>query len=66
MRIVDEFIQPILQDALSKFKAEKDAGKSAQPKDKEIEDDETLLDHLVRYTNGKCSCIGYVSAIKFD
>ena len=47
---VDEFIDPIVDEALRKkaasgFDAEKEQAR-------EIRDDETLLEHLVKYTDG--------------
>lgn len=62
MHVCHEFIDPILKEALSKKKASKEAGlipeKSA--KEREVLEGETLLDHLVNYTEGECfplSCI---------
>jgi hypothetical protein len=51
--IVDEFIDPILNEALAKNKAAKDA--SGEIKGiTSVRDDETLLDHLVNFTDGEC------------
>lgn len=66
MRVVDAFITPILQEALKKFKGERDSGKPVQSKDGEVEDDETLLDSLVRYTTGKSCHVENIGFRKFD
>ena len=50
MAKVDEFLDPILKEAVRKAQEEKAMGQD-QKKD-EIEDDETLLGHLVRFTSG--------------
>lgn len=49
MRVVDTFLEPILKEALRKTK-------DKEWLRKEIQDDETLLDHLVRFTSGE-SCV---------
>nr|BAL14711.1 cytochrome P450 [Phlebia brevispora] len=51
MRIVNAFLQPILEEALRKAKEEKASGKGVEKKDGVLEDDDTLLDYLVRYTS---------------
>lgn len=49
--VVNQFIDPILKDAIAKKQAEKQTGlKSAE---REVNEGETLLDHLVNYTEGK-------------
>ncbi len=50
MRIVDECLVPILEAAVKKHKEAKAAGLEDRPE--EISEDETLLDHLVKYTDG--------------
>ena len=50
MTVVDAFIEPILQDALRKKEERAKAGEDLD--DKESQDDETLLDHLVKQTSG--------------
>lgn len=50
MRIVDECLVPILETAVKKHKEAKAAGLEDRPE--EISEDETLLDHLVKYTDG--------------
>jgi len=50
MRVCHEFIDPILQEALSKKKAMKEAGLAPEKNDKEVVEGQTLLDHLVNYT----------------
>lgn len=47
MKVVNEFLEPILKDAIAKQQASQ--GLSNADKDAE---DETLLDHLVRQTTG--------------
>ncbi|KAH8106029.1 cytochrom P450 [Cristinia sonorae] len=49
MRIVDSFLNPILEGALEKWRKEKGAD-SWSSKDNEIADGDTFLDHLVRTT----------------
>lgn len=51
MRIVDEYLTPILEIAVAKHKEAKAMGLSRRPD--EIDDDETLLDNLVKYTEGE-------------
>lgn len=59
MKVVDAFIDPILHEAIKKKKA---LGEVKKPSEKEqIEEDETLLSHLIKYTDGKeaaSCCIG--------
>ncbi|KAI0774073.1 cytochrome P450 monooxygenase pc-3 [Fomes fomentarius] len=49
MAVVNAFIEPILQDALRKKEEREKAGLDLD--DKESQDDETLLDHLVKQTS---------------
>ena len=53
MHVCHKFIDPILQEALSKKKALKEAGLVPEKNDKETVEGETLLDHLVNYTEGE-------------
>lgn len=49
---MEDFIRPILQEALAK------KTKSAETRAEEaVEESETLLEHLVKLTDGKCACI---------
>lgn len=52
MRVVDAYLEPILKEAVRKAEAEKG---STHHESKESTDDEqeTLLDHLVKFTTGK-------------
>lgn len=50
MAIVDAFIEPILQDAIRKKEERAKAGLELD--DTKSQDDETLLDHLVKQTTG--------------
>ncbi|KAH8106028.1 cytochrome P450 [Cristinia sonorae] len=50
MEIVDSFLNPILEDALEKQRAEKKAGLWQDAKSDEVNDQDTFLDHLVRTT----------------
>lgn len=52
MRAVDEFLVPILQAAVTKHKAARALGLVQQPEDIQVTDEETLLDHLIQYTDG--------------
>ena len=53
MRVVDAYLRPILEEALAK-KARREGGEKRGPEEaEEIEDGETLLDHLVKYTSGE-------------
>lgn len=47
MGVINAFIDPILRDAIEKKKA------SAGAEKKEIDEADTLLDHLINYTDGK-------------
>jgi hypothetical protein len=49
---VNKFIDPILAEAIAKKRAIKGAS-DAQNAGREVKDGETLLDHLVNYTEGK-------------
>ncbi|KII93371.1 hypothetical protein PLICRDRAFT_694556 [Plicaturopsis crispa FD-325 SS-3] len=54
MKVVDSFIEPIVKDAISKKRAEGGAKYGgADAKAREVVDGETLLDHLVNYTEDK-------------
>lgn len=50
MRVVDEFLQPILEEAIAKNRAAK--AQMEATGEKGSEEDETLLDHLVKLTDG--------------
>ncbi len=53
LKAVDEFIDPIVEDALRKKSEEMGAGAEEENKRKEqVRDDETLLQHLVKFTDG--------------
>ena len=58
MRVVDAYLRPILEEALVK-KARRERGGKARLVEAadEIEDGETLLDHLVKYTSGEWLCL---------
>ncbi|KAH9919186.1 cytochrome P450 [Epithele typhae] len=51
LKAVDEFIDPIVDAAVRKQAAM--GGASAAAREKEIRDDETLLEHLVKYTDDR-------------
>ncbi|CCM02239.1 uncharacterized protein FIBRA_04320 [Fibroporia radiculosa] len=53
MRIVNEYLDPILEEALQKKEEREKAGEkvSQMEGDTDSADDETLLDHLVKYTS---------------
>lgn len=53
MRIVDAYLNPILERALAKAKEEKEAGNDSEIKAGDVGEDDTLLDHLVRLTTGR-------------
>lgn len=66
MKIVDAFINPIIEEAIRKKDAKHstDVEKEANPAD--VDEGETLLDHLVKFTSGKsilklCSVTCYSS-----
>ncbi|KAI8986306.1 cytochrome P450 [Trametes punicea] len=50
LKAVDEFVDPIVDEAL-RTKAEKGAGVVAAEDRDHVRDDETLLDHLAKFTN---------------
>lgn len=53
MRVVDAFLDPILKAAVEKARVEKTLGTATSNDSKEeIGEDDTLLDHLVKYTDG--------------
>ncbi|KAL4257125.1 cytochrome P450 family protein [Pleurotus pulmonarius] len=52
MKIVKRFIEPILEEAVERKKATGDLGKNNSA-DREVKEGETLLDHLVNYTNDR-------------
>lgn len=51
MQVIDEFLQPILTEAIAK---NRDTGAPRGAAEKQDEEHETLLDHLVKLTDGKC------------
>jgi hypothetical protein len=57
MKVVNEYLEPIIQDALRRKKEMKDAGEKLEDGNAEIGDDETLLDHLVEMTTGEAPSI---------
>ncbi|KZT09729.1 cytochrome P450 [Laetiporus sulphureus 93-53] len=52
MRVVDDYVGPILQEALRKKEQMIKDGKWGKERDEAVEDDDSLLDHLIRYTSG--------------
>lgn len=50
MRVVDDYLFPILQNAIERNKQDKVAGIEKKKPD-EVVEDETLLDHLVKFTS---------------
>jgi len=58
VELVNKFIDPILSEALRKKKESgvtRQDWKGASKGDREVEDGETLLDHLINYTDSKVS-----------
>lgn len=55
MKVVDAFLEPILKEALSKKERRLPDGKDTKEND-ETDEDETLLDHLVKFTSGAPRC----------
>lgn len=60
MRVIDAFAEPIIKAAVDRKKERDAAGTGLGMKDitagrekEEIDDDETLLGHLVNYTEGE-------------
>lgn len=53
MRVVDAYLVPILERALEKARKEKEVGLAGDSKLGEVDEDDTLLDHLVRFTQGQ-------------
>lgn len=53
MRTVDAFLDPIIQEALTKQEARVRDGRGKRMEAEESDDEITLLDHLVGYTTGK-------------
>lgn len=51
MQVIDEFLQPILTEAIAK---NRNTGVPKGSAEKQDEEHETLLDHLVKLTDGKC------------
>lgn len=54
MRVVDKYLDPIMEDAAKKQKQQqqKALGKVGGESEKEVEESTTLLDDLVKFTNG--------------
>jgi hypothetical protein len=50
MKIVNAYLEPIIQDAVEKQKSNVP---TEDKQSEELDDDETLLDHLVKFTSGK-------------
>lgn len=53
MKVVDAFIQPIIEQALEKKQTAKVSNDSVERKADDIQDDDCLLDHLVKHTTGE-------------
>jgi hypothetical protein len=51
-QVIDKFIDPILAEAIARKEISKD-GTGLKDGEREVKDGETLLDHLVNYTEGK-------------
>jgi len=51
MRVVDDFLQPILEEALRKKAQRAKEGKNEREKDRDGIESDTLLDHLVEFTS---------------
>ena len=51
MKVVDAYLQPILEEAIRKNR--NSAGKGEKGQAEVTDENETLLDHLVKYTDGK-------------
>ena len=51
MKVVDAYLQPILEEAIRKNR--NSAGKGEKGQADVTDENETLLDHLVKYTDGK-------------
>jgi hypothetical protein len=49
MKVVNAYLEPIIKDAVEKQKSQVATGKTNP---EELDDDETLLDHLVKSTSG--------------
>jgi hypothetical protein len=54
MKVLNAFIQPIINEAVAKRNSVKDLDKKVNAD--EIEENETMLDHLVKLTDGKARC----------
>lgn len=50
MGVIDEFVSPILDDAVKRAKVR---GFEVEGEEAKVQDDECLLDHLVRHTQGE-------------
>ncbi|TDL19801.1 cytochrome P450 [Rickenella mellea] len=50
MKVVNEYLEPILQDGIERQKRAEEAGAVKSDNQDEIDEDETLLDHLVKHT----------------
>src|SRR6267154_1498967 len=56
MKVCYEFIDPVLKEALEKKKAMRSNGSLTSSQDKEAQEGDTLLDHLVNYSEGETFC----------
>ena len=61
MAVVNAFLEPILQEAIRKKEERAKAGLDLE--DKESQENETLLDHLVRQTSGMWRCSSPLAAL---
>ena len=65
LEAVDEFIDPIVDDAVRKSKgsekmqAENDEEDDEKSGKDSVRDGESLLDHFVKFTDGACSCFSF-------
>lgn len=53
MKIVRAYVEPILEDVIKKNREKKLSSTKLSPVEEDIEEDETLLDHLVKLTDGE-------------
>ncbi len=58
MKVVDEYLQPILEEAVRKNRAAIGKGKNEDGEGEDPEEAGTLLDHLVKLTDGEFVCDG--------
>lgn len=66
MKVVDDYLQPILERAIDRAKEYKTTDEPSTQQSVEVDDNDTLLDHLARYTTGTSFMTCTTTLLTFD